>query len=123
MIVDKPHGNTQRLRALCHPLEPNYARRLCAQCYRKRWYHAEKARDNALKLKYGIDEKKYQEMVLEQDGRCYLCEKKYKKLFVDHNHETGKVRKLLCPGCNTAVGYIEKRKGFWDKLIEYSKLV
>lgn len=38
-----------------------------------------------------------------QDYRCALCKKK-KKLSVDHNHTTGRVRGLLCYSCNTLLG-------------------
>ena len=51
----------------------------------------------------------YDQMFDDQDGRCKLCGKspegsRYKKLYVDHNHTTGKVRGLLCMECNFGLG-------------------
>jgi Autographiviridae endonuclease VII len=42
-----------------------------------------------------------------QGGKCAICPefKPKGKLVVDHNHTTGKVRKLLCLHCNTLIGY------------------
>lgn len=56
------------------------------------------------KYKYGISLEQFQSMVLAQGGRCYICgDKPTKTLDLDHNHETGQVRKLLCHPCNMAV--------------------
>ena len=46
-----------------------------------------------------------------QNHRCYLCEGTdiMIRFSVDHNHETGEVRGLLCHGCNMAVGIFEKK--------------
>ena len=57
-----------------------------------------------------------------QDGLCYICGKKPGKrgLNVDHCHSTGKVRKMLCTRCNTALGAIEDRD-LLPKLIAYLK--
>lgn len=45
-----------------------------------------------------------QKLFDKQDGRCDICQKKEshfaKRLAVDHNHKTGKVRGLLCYRCN-----------------------
>jgi hypothetical protein len=46
-----------------------------------------------------------------QGGVCAICNQPPspgRNLSVDHNHETGEVRGLLCVGCNTGVGYHER---------------
>lgn len=52
-----------------------------------------------------------------QDGRCYICDSKA-RLCVDHNHDTGEVRKLLCDRCNTQLGIIENAE-FLEKALAY----
>ena len=58
---------------------------------------------------YGIDREQLNDMLLNQGGLCAIClcqlEIGPKKTYhVDHNHTTGKVRGLLCPGCNLGLG-------------------
>ena len=46
-------------------------------------------------------------MYSEQKGSCQICEKKFKQgvsAHVDHDHDTGEVRGLLCLNCNTGIG-------------------
>jgi hypothetical protein len=58
---------------------------------------------------YGITESEYRALFVAQQGRCYICQRQThsKRLAVDHDHETGEVRGLLCAdserGCNHAV--------------------
>jgi len=68
-------------------------------------------RNCTLKRLYGIDETKYQEMLMEQNGVCAICSSppKRKSLAVDHDHRTGKVRSLLCQSCNARLGVLEDR--------------
>jgi len=57
--------------------------------------------------KYGIDGRKYSELLQQQQGVCAICKgvnKGGKRLYVDHCHITGKVRGLLCRNCNTMLG-------------------
>lgn len=44
-------------------------------------------------------------MVAEQQGRCASCGDEVEKFDVDHNHETDRVRALLCHPCNVVIGY------------------
>ena len=66
-----------------------------------------KQKDSYLQLYYGIGIAEYAWMNYLQDGKCYMCEKvcaSGKALAVDHDHKTGKVRKLLCASCNNGLG-------------------
>ena len=72
---------------------------------------------------YGITLEEHNRMFEKQNGVCYLCKKpgdgRWKKLCVDHDHETGKVRKLLCRSCNTALGQVGDNVNLLKAMIEY----
>lgn len=71
---------------------------------------AERAYFRYVEKTYGITEAQYKEMFDAQDGRCAICGRKpvRRRLAVDHDHNTGKVRGLLCYTCNHFVlRYIE----------------
>ena len=53
--------------------------------------------------RYNLSIQDYQKMLSSQNNKCAIC-KKVKKLSIDHCHVTGKVRGLLCTGCNTSLG-------------------
>lgn len=59
---------------------------------------------------YGLSPEQYEAMLDESGGRCALCGREA-KLHVDHNHETGKVRGLLCVTCNTGLGKLKVDRG------------
>jgi hypothetical protein len=59
---------------------------------------------------HGITLADYEAMLARQGGGCATCGRKPesgKNLHVDHDHQTGKIRGLLCIGCNLAIGYLE----------------
>lgn len=68
--------------------------------------------------RYGITYEQRQQMEKNQKGRCAICKKK-KSLCLDHNHNTGKVRKLLCQKCNTGIGMFDEDIHFLASAIEY----
>lgn len=43
-----------------------------------------------------------------QNNACAICKSGDKKLVVDHDHTTGKIRELLCNSCNRALGHIKE---------------
>ena len=55
-----------------------------------------------LKAKYGIGLAEYNVMLIAQNGGCKICGNppKSRRLHVDHNHKTNKIRGLLCFRCN-----------------------
>jgi hypothetical protein len=73
-----------------------------------------RARNRVVRLRkeYGITPAQFDAMLAFQRGRCDICRRSFRSsrhIHVDHNHETGKVRSLLCATCNTALGHLEKR--------------
>lgn len=58
--------------------------------------------------KYELTPEEYTQMVEDQKGLCKICKKVPTKrgLVVDHNHETGEVRGLLCIPCNSGIGLL-----------------
>jgi hypothetical protein len=61
--------------------------------------------------KYGVTEDQIAQMMADQGGRCAICMTskpggKGNRLHIDHDHETGIVRGLLCTKCNVALGQL-----------------
>jgi hypothetical protein len=81
--------------------------------YRKANPEKEKAR--SLREDFDLTLEQYEEMHEKQDGKCAICKNpetqlrggKVKKLAVDHNHSTGKIRGLLCSDCNMGIGKLK----------------
>ncbi len=74
---------------------------------------AESRRRNHLKSLYNMTLEEYDEMYEKQNGVCAICgriNENGKRLYVDHNHKTGKIRALLCNACNTSLGLLEEDK-------------
>lgn len=56
---------------------------------------------------YGLTQEQYEELMGRHDGKCPICGSSL-DLVIDHCHQTGCVRDLICRSCNTAVGHIER---------------
>ena len=69
-----------------------------------------KIKKNQLWQKFKITLEDWEQMYNNQKGVCAICGEKCrtgKDLSVDHNHKTGKVRSLLCQGCNAGIGMFQ----------------
>jgi len=94
----------------------------------KDWYNnnRERYRNNAFLRKYGITLEKYNEMREEQKYCCGICslteEQVGKKLVVDHNHETGAVRQLLCANCNVGIGFFKDSPNLLEMAASYLRV-
>lgn len=86
----------------------------------------ERIKLNKYYSKYGINYAYYESRLKEQNNRCALCNKHKsnfsKRMHLDHNHTTGKVRAILCYYCNRRrVGRLnlEWAKKIYDYLAKY----
>ena len=82
----------------------------------------EKLRGYKLKYRYGITLEDYANMEEAQDFSCAICNDDISKLFVDHCHNTGRVRGLLCQTCNTGIGMLKDNASMCLKAYEYLKV-
>ena len=79
-------------------------------------------RDKNLRRNYGITLEQVNAMITAQNGACAICLEPFKSTrdtHVDHNHETGQVRQLLCTMCNHGVGNFKERPINLQRAIEY----
>ncbi len=68
----------------------------------------ERARADRLRRLYGLDPEDFQRILRSQAGRCAVCGTTTpagKGWHVDHDHETGTVRGVLCTRCNCLLGH------------------
>lgn len=80
----------------------------CANAVQKasrvRNYTAAQKRKWQLSSRYGITPEQVEAMQAAQGGACAICVQPLGRFHVDHNHETGAVRGLLCHRCNIRIG-------------------
>lgn len=105
--------------------------KLCKKTWRAEWRKNNpteaKNRDfrSDLKKHYGITPEQYYEMFDKQKGLCACCgqsHEKFKRRFhVDHDHQTGQVRGLLCTECNPGIGYFQESIPRLEMAIAYLK--
>lgn len=81
--------------------------------------YPERQKDRALRSRYGVSLEDFNSMCAKQLGKCACCEKPLKHSFVDHCHWTGKVRGILCPSCNSALGLFKDNIATLENAIQY----
>ena len=99
----------------------------CKGKYKKNWRRTVKGklcqRRNWLKFRYNITLIEYDEIFEEQNGVCAICGRVEsimgRRLAVDHDHKTGKVRGLLCYRCNTRLGILEENSNLLLVMLNY----
>jgi len=99
----------------------------CKSClYRQKQLRRATSRTKALmrarrlKRRYGLTVAEFNGMVTQQGGKCMVCRKRPRGiLHIDHDHETGKVRGLLCTSCNQGLGYFKDNPVYLVRAAKY----
>ena len=68
---------------------------------------------------YGMSIQRYRNLLVEQGGKCAICEQLADAFVVDHNHHTGRVRGLLCHRCNAGLGSFYDSSEMLERAVEY----
>jgi hypothetical protein len=94
------------------------------KAYRAEWrrLNARRRLDVSLRYNHGITLEDYEHMLAAQNGCCAICKKLPRvgrRLAVDHDHRTGRVRKLLCNICNRYIGYVNEDLRVFEEAKSY----
>lgn len=73
--------------------------------------------------RYGITGDDYRQMLVEQEDRCAICNRHRqefsRRFHVDHDHDTGVVRCLLCGDCNSGLGLFQEKPELLEMAAQY----
>lgn len=97
---------------------------ICLKCHRKaqqryRKANPDKYKSIKLKSKYGITLEEVNQMKEKQKNKCGICKTEDNDLHIDHCHDKGHVRGLLCHKCNKALGFFMDDTDNLHKAIVY----
>lgn len=118
-------GNAKYLKSYCYDCEAVEWRNR-RKAYKERYpdqMRAQQARAD-LRVNHGITLAQYDEILSAQGGGCAICgaakpSKHRERLYIDHNHETGVIRGLLCDNCNRGIGHLGEDIERLLKAVEY----
>lgn len=96
-------------------IHPTNGYRRCLTC------HSKLTKQWRLLNLYDLSIDQYEQMIDEQDNQCAICHVSFDEYqpHVDHDHETGDVRALLCTKCNTGLGQFQDSPELLQNAIDY----
>lgn len=104
---EKIRARQNELRSQLTPEQVEARRARDRALYNKEGSYRSRHRQHVLKYRYGLTPEQYAELLEASKGRCAICHKPFKgEPVIDHCHETGMTRGLLCNNCNAAEGFI-----------------
>jgi uncharacterized protein YbaR (Trm112 family) len=110
----------QRMREYHKRYRAEHGKSRSTVIYRVHRKYREKLAQTARLRMYGLTEQQYVAMLVAQNNCCAIC-KRVRHLWVDHDHETGQVRGLLCKHCNSAIGLLEDSIPRMEAALRYIK--
>jgi hypothetical protein len=116
-VVDFPfRKQTGKLHSWCRPCCRKQGRDWRAANYERAREHQ---RRGDYRKSYDISIEDYEKAYKDQEGMCKICGKYHAVLHVDHNHEYGFVRGLLCGNCNRMLGMAQDNIHILKAAYEY----
>lgn len=128
----KPPKHATHCKRCGGPIEPRRSNRPILFCSRKcqvDWHNwkpgsPEKRRESGRRQRYGVSGEEYERRLAEQNGKCKLCGKpeaqtRHAVLEVDHCHDTGSIRGLLCHYCNWVLGLFGDDPARFRQAVDY----
>lgn len=99
--------------SICNSQRKNPYKNYCKRC----------DREKSMIRNYGIGYAEYNELFEEQAGECAICGAHQndldRPLYIDHDHDTGDVRGLLCMKCNSALGLFQDDASNLQRAVKY----
>lgn len=105
--------------------DPRYREKSKEKARKRAKQHPEKVRIEQrrkhLRVTYNLTLEEYDAKLAAQGGACAVCggPPTTGRFYVDHDHQTGAVRDLLCHGCNVALGMVKDSPELCEKLAKY----
>jgi len=114
------HGKNveKRYRASSKDRRSEYYKKYNKTEKRKNWIR-EYNKYSKMKKNYDLSKETYDKMITEQENKCYICKIQLNRANIDHCHKTGKVRAILCTGCNHGLGNFKENTDLLKKAILY----
>jgi hypothetical protein len=113
----KDKQNTSGLKSWCKTCSHSYTKELNKKNpdVKREWY---------LKTKYGLTLEQWVLLFEQQGGRCAICftfepNGRYDTFHVDHDHNTGVIRGLLCDSCNRGIGLLKDSTTVLKSAVSY----
>lgn len=122
----KFQANKEKQYAALRKWEAENPEIVAAQRVRRRLRSMQRKLENSLRFEYNITYEQYARIAEAQRQVCAICGQPNKtaksdRLFVDHNHTTGRLRALLCHACNAGLGYFREEPALFLRAIAYLK--
>jgi hypothetical protein len=115
--------NPERVKEHSHRYYVNNTAKVKERSQKRRVEKAAEVLDARLHKAYGISLEEYTQVLIHQGGVCAVCgglqQSGKSRLEVDHDHETGAIRGLLCGKCNSLLAFAGDLESTLQSAIDY----
>lgn len=128
-ITPEKREEINRKRRERYATDTEYREREKAKAKERNQRNPAAKRNSRLKAEFGISLEQYNDILDKQGGSCAICGatssrsqekgKRRKSMYIDHDHNTGAVRGLLCHHCNFGIGHFFDNPALLQTAAEY----
>lgn len=95
----------------------------CRAKQRKTWSNGRVGREAArrahLQARYKLSLDEVSAVLIAQDSKCLICQELLEKYHIDHCHDTGRIRGILCGKCNMGLGLFKDSPELLSRAVKY----